>query len=186
MQKSIIVIITGMPGTGKTSLGKALSEKYHFPMISKDGLKERMFDTLGWNDKEWSLKISAASHRVMDYIIEEELKANHSIIVESNFKHDIDSERFKHIQERFGCEIVQVLCWANGEMIFERFISRIDNAERHHGHVEIPLDTIKKEFIEANGRDIPLKVNGETVELDTTDLKSIEFSKVYRAIESLT
>src|SRR5687767_10053733 len=75
MPKNVIIIISGAPATGKTTLGKKLSAKYNIPFISKDALKERIFDNLGWSDKAWSLKVSAASHRIMDYFIAEELKA---------------------------------------------------------------------------------------------------------------
>lgn len=185
MNKSVIVLITGMPATGKTTLGKTLSEKYLFPFISKDALKERIFDALGWSDKDWSLKVSAASHRIMDYVIEEELKAGQSIILESNFKHAIDSARFTKMQSRFGCEVVQILCWAKGEVVFERFMKRIGTTERHPGQVEkISPEEIRRGFVAANGKDVPLDIPGKTIELDTTDTEHIDYSEIYNAIEA--
>lgn len=184
MQKNLLIIITGMPGTSKTTLGRALANKYRIPFISKDALKERMFDTLGWDDKAWSLRVSAASHRIMDYVIEEELKANHSIIVESNFKREIDSERFRKMQTTYKCDILQILCWADGETVFERFMGRIGTAERHQGHVEeVSPEQIRREFVRANGKDTPLDVDGKTIELDTTDLRKIDYESIYGAIE---
>ncbi|MBL8159063.1 ATP-binding protein [Candidatus Saccharibacteria bacterium] len=185
MHKTLLIIITGMPGTGKTTLGRTLSEKYHFPLISKDVLKERMFDTLGWDDKAWSLKVSAAGHRIMDYVVAEELRTGHSVIVESNFKQAIDSERFTKTQAAYGCDIVQILCWADGETVFERFMARIGTPERHQGHVEaISPEQIREGFVRANGRDVPLDINGTTIELDTTDLDKINYESIYKAIEA--
>lgn len=186
MQQLTIIIITGMPATGKTTLGTLLSEKYQIPFISKDALKERMFDNLGWNDKEWSLKVSAASHRIMDYFVQEELKCRRSVIVESNFKRQIDSERFARLQQQYDCAVVQVLCWADGETVFRRFMERIDTTARHQGHVErISPEEIREEFIKANGKDQPLVINGETIELDTSDVSAIDYEKVYKVIEEL-
>lgn len=179
-----LVIITGMPGTGKTTLGHALSQKYNLPLISKDALKERMFDTLGSSDKAWSLKVSAASHRIMDYFLAELFSAGHSVIVESNFKHDIDSERFRALQRHYNLKLVQILCYADGEVVFDRFATRIANAERHEGHVELPLEQIHSEFVAANGRDNPLDIEGTTIELDTSDLSAIDYASVYAAIDS--
>lgn len=187
MSKTFIVVITGAPATGKTTLGKDLSQKFKLPFISKDALKDRIFDNLGWNDKAWSLKVSAASHRIMDYFIEEELKVGHSLILESNFKRHIDSERFRHIQSEYNCELLQVLCWAKGEIVFERFAAnRANSSERHAGHAEaISLEEIRQGFIESNGRDEPLEIDGATIELDTTDFRSADYAAVYQAVQKL-
>ena len=185
MTTPLIIIITGMPGTGKTTLGQSLSKKYKLPFISKDALKERMFDTLGWSDKDWSLKVSAAAHRITDYIVEEELKAGHSIIVESNFKNEIDSERFSKIQSQYNCSLLQILCWADGKVVYDRFMGRIGTEARHNGHVEaISPEEIRKGFIEANGKDVPLEIHGETIELNTTDVHSIDYDHIYRTIST--
>jgi predicted kinase len=185
MPRNVIVLISGFPGTGKTTLGNTLSERFKFPYIAKDAFKERMFDALGWSDKAWSLKVSAASHRIMDYVIEEELKAGHSIIVESNFKNELDGPRFRTFQSRFGCAIVQILCWAEGEVVFTRFMERQDSDARHPGHIEsASVDDIRKGFIEAGGKDTPLDINGTTIELETTDFNAIRYDSIYEAIES--
>jgi predicted kinase len=179
MSKSVTVLITGLPGTGKTTLGKRLSATFNLPFISKDAIKERIFDNLGWSDKIWSLKVSAASHRIMDYMIEEELKAGHSVVVESNFKRHIDSDRFRKIQADHSCEVLQILCWAKGEIAYERFMERM-NTTRHPGHVEaIPAAVIRREFIESGGRDKPVDIDGTTIEVDTTDFRSLNHDTIY-------
>ena len=184
MSKSTIILITGFPGTGKTTLGKVLSERFKLPFFTKDAFKERMFDTLGWRDKAWSSKVSAASHRIMDYIIEEELKAGRSIILESNFRRTIDSERFKKFQARHDCAVLQILCWAEGEVLYKRFMDRQGTAARHPGHVEVPPEMVRAELIK--GKDTPIDINGETIELDTTNLDTINYTPILDHISSLT
>ena len=48
------VIITGPPASGKTSLGIKLVTELKLPFIFKDGIKELLFDSLGWKDRDWS------------------------------------------------------------------------------------------------------------------------------------
>ena len=167
-----LIVITGHPGSGKTSLAKALSHKYSIPFISKDTLKECMFDTLGSSDKEWSLKVSAAAHRIMDKMIENHLNIESSIIVESNFKSQIDSRRFTEISGRYNATCLQLLCTASPEVLYERWAERITSAKRHEGHVEsVSLDEIRENFKEEFP---PLSLPGELIKLDTTYFKNIE------------
>lgn len=182
--KQVIIIITGAPATGKTTLGNMLAEKYKLAFVSKDALKERIFDNLGWKDKDWSRKVSAASHRIMDYFIEQELRAGHSIILESNFKQHIDSERFKKIQAQYDCAIIQILCWAEGEILFKRFMDRIGTEERHPGQVEIPYEEIRQDFISSGGKDPALDIDGPTLQLDTTDLTAVAYEPIFQTIEA--
>ena len=54
-------IVTGPPGAGKSTLAEYLARELCLPLISKDGIKEILFDTLGWHDREWSKKLGHAS-----------------------------------------------------------------------------------------------------------------------------
>lgn len=174
MQKQLIVI-TGHPGSGKTTLARQLSLRYHIPYTSKDALKEHIFDALGSGDKAWSLKVSAASHRIMDDVVEQILNAGGSIIVESNFKPTLDSRRFSELVKRYHARCVQILCTANGEVLFKRWNDRIQKALRHEGHVEaISLAQIKHDLSLPYQ---PLDLPGQLIEVNTTDVRKIDISK---------
>lgn len=90
-----LIIITGLPGSGKTSLALALQGKLNLPLISKDAIKETLFDELGYSDREWSKKIGKATFSLMDKQINDLLSHGISLIVEANFKPEFDSHKFK-------------------------------------------------------------------------------------------
>ncbi len=167
-----LLVITGHPGSGKSTLARQLSQKYQIPYLSKDAIKERIFDGLGSKDKNWSLQVSGVSHRIMDDLISNHLQIGHSIIVESNFKRDVDSVRFRDLAEKYQASCVQILCSASPDILFERWNKRIENAQRHEGHVEaISLAEIKENFtVPYNALDLP----GEIIEVDTTDISKSE------------
>jgi len=57
MPKPLLIIISGPPGTGKTTLGKRMANELHLPFVNKDSIKELLFDHLGWHDRAWSRKL---------------------------------------------------------------------------------------------------------------------------------
>ena len=52
-----LVVVAGPPGTGKTTLAAKIAEDFRLPLITKDGIKESLFDSLGTGDREWSRKL---------------------------------------------------------------------------------------------------------------------------------
>lgn len=176
-----IVIISGHPGTGKTTLGRALADHFRWPFITKDAFKEIMFDMIGWSDKQWSLKLSAATHRIMDYVLEEVLRTGQSVIVESNFKADLDAPRFAKWQTTYELALVQLLCWADGDVLFERYKARIDSGGRHPGHAEVDSLDVTRAAI-GSGRADPLPIQGLTIEVETTRFDAIDYASLFASV----
>jgi shikimate kinase len=49
---SSLIIISGLPCTGKTTLGRKLAQDLSLPLICRDSIKESLFDSLGYSDRE--------------------------------------------------------------------------------------------------------------------------------------
>jgi tRNA uridine 5-carbamoylmethylation protein Kti12 len=61
MLMSWLIIVTGRPAAGKSTLAKWLGQRLDMPVLSKDGIKEILFEELGWHDREWSKRLGRAS-----------------------------------------------------------------------------------------------------------------------------
>lgn len=89
MKHSWIIVFTGLLGTGKTTLSKQVSGILDIPLIAKDAIKEIMYDTTGWSDKEFSGKLARATFGIMEYVIEEHPRTGRSIVIEGNYSPQI-------------------------------------------------------------------------------------------------
>lgn len=59
-----LVVVTGMPAAGKTTLAKSLRRELCLPLIAREEIKERLYDTLGTGDIEWSNRLGSAASQL--------------------------------------------------------------------------------------------------------------------------
>lgn len=181
--KSRIIVITGLPASGKTTLGKELAKRLNIPFLSRDDMKELMFDALGWKDRDWSKKIGLASYDLLYFVIETLLKAGVSFIIESNFKPEFDNPKFAALKELYDFDALQILCRAEGKVLFERFKKRSESGERHPGHVDAGnYDEFKNLLL--SGRREPLDLRGPVIEIDTTHFDKVDVDALLRQIQA--
>jgi predicted kinase len=178
----MLVIITGLPCSGKTSLGRQLSRQFKVPFISKDGFKERLFDTLGYLDRAWSKKLSGTSYEMMFYTLEELLEVGQSCVLEANFDPQVHSAPLAKITKKFQTRVVQIHCVTEPEILLERFKSRWERGERHPGHADHV--TMPEMELLVEQKVLPLELPGPVFKVDTTNLAKLETSALFAAIEA--
>src|SRR5438105_5624035 len=118
---SFVIVITGPPASGKTTLGKRLASDLGLPYIYKDGIKERLFETLGWKDRPWSQLLGRASIDLIYYFLEVQLAAGVSCVVECNFVPELANAGFAELWRRFPFRAVQIRCFADPAVLEERY-----------------------------------------------------------------
>jgi predicted kinase len=167
----LVVVVTGPPASGKSSIARDLAERLPAPLIAKDPVKETLFDALGTGDPDWSRKLGIATYAILFLTLEQELAAGRSCVLEANFDHNEASAQLAAIQLRHPFRALQIVCTASRELLIDRFISRAGS--RHPGHIDDERLEDVIESIDA-GRWRALELDGETIEVDTTDWSTVD------------
>jgi predicted kinase len=160
MDGDVVVVVTGIPASGKTTLATALSAQLGWPLISKDVVKEALFDSLGTGDLQWSQRLGRAGHVVM-YSLAAPIPR---VILEAHFQRGVAEPELLALDRR----MVQVYCRCPVDLATQRYRSRIGDPDRHAGHLP---EHQSDEVIERWMKDTPTPLdlpNALLVEIDTT------------------
>ena len=104
----LLIVVSGAPGAGKTTMGREIATALRIPYLGKDLIKEALFDSLGTRDREWSAKLGVASITLLFKLIESHLQVGQSVVAESNFYLEFDSPRFKRLLDTYAVTPIEV------------------------------------------------------------------------------
>jgi predicted kinase len=177
-----IIIVTGRPAAGKSTLAQWLSQELQLPLVGKDSIREELFDRLGWKDRQWAQELGKASIDMMFYFARAELAVGHSVIMDNSFYPPVSNPRFQALKEQYHAVSIQIVCDSDRDTLFQRFRSRADSGDRHPGHG----DQAVLEELYANLADDSsqiLEIGGSVIEVDTTDFANVDYQKILEQVK---
>ncbi|RLT42332.1 MAG: hypothetical protein DWI57_05730 [Chloroflexi bacterium] len=176
MTRPIVLIVTGAPAAGKTTLSRRLAHDFLLPLVSKDDIKETLFDTLGWSDNEvWARQLGIASWNLLYQQVENLVATDISLITESNFEVRFADQRWQQLQKRHNFQVIQLLCWAEDAVVTQRYLARIADGSRHPGHVD-RIQANEYDAAALRDRYTFLNISGEQQAVNTGHLDANEYS----------
>lgn len=165
-----LVIVCGLPATGKSSLAEGLRDELRWPLFAKDHFKELLYDAVKPGDEEAttteSTEKSQESIALLYAIAREVLRAGVSCIIEANFRPHLAKGDFAPLLAM--AEGRQVHCSIPEDMVIERYRNRSMAGERHPVHVSTGAEEKLEEGIEQGDGD-PLPLDVPLLEVDSTE-----------------
>lgn len=159
MHLPLLLVVTGMPSSGKTTVAEGLAGRLRLPLIAKDEIKESLYDSLGSGDVDSSARLGGAAYALIFALARTMLDSSVSVIVEANFFRDQEAEFAALPAHR----LVQLHCEAPLAILCERYANR----SRHAGHHDAEKIKELPARFESGAHDA-LNLAGDLVDLDTT------------------
>ena len=177
MDKPLLIVITGRPASGKSTLANLLSRKIKCPLLARDALKEGYVNTAGLKHAQLSDAVSAHIYTTFFDAIDLLLSNNISLIVEAAFQQKRWEPKLSGLAAKAVIKVI--ICKTEPDLSKKRFLDRIpDDPEREKFHGDSSSSLINDPgglFTEAYEQ---LNLCVPTLEVDTTasylpDLNSI-------------
>ena len=190
------ILITGIPATGKSTMAEVMSERLKLPVISKDTIKELLFDNVGFQSRAEKVKLGIASMEIMYYVAGQLMKAGRPFILENNFEYSSE-HGIKNLLAKYQYSALTITLTGDYKVIYQRFLERERCSDRHRGHVVNDCYPEKKENnlktpktisyenfvcgIEQRGFDA-FCVDGSQIKVDTTDFSKMKLEELFLQI----
>ena len=176
-----LIIIAGMPATGKSTVAASFAKAFGYPVLEKDNIKEGLFDTIGFENYAQKRRLDHAANEVLLRMLEAMLKASTSLIVDNNFD-TVSAEKLCGLIETYQPYCVTVFLDGNPQILYERYVERDNLHRRHRGHAlqehyppregddlnySMTRDEFDEKFIKRGMAQF--RCPGERINVDTTD-----------------
>jgi len=157
------VVVSGLPGSGKSTLARRIASGLDLPLIDKDDILERLFESGGAGDSARRRHLSRESDRIL---MDQAMASPAAVLV--SFWHvpgmPPDSGTPTGWLSELAAPVVHVRCACSAELAAARFSER----QRHPGHLDRGKSYAQVlESIRAVAQLAPLAI-GECVDVDTS------------------
>jgi adenylate kinase family enzyme len=166
--KPYLLVVTGRPGSGKTTFSRELGKQLFLPVISRDEIKEGYVRTFRKRHSELPGDTNKIVTELYFETISRLLSANVSLIAEAAFQHKLWAPQLELLKGKTRLHIL--ICKVDDDRVaLERFVNRgLDNPLREYFHGDKGVDMARKGIeLEVSPYDEP-HLDVPTFHVDTT------------------
>jgi predicted kinase len=115
-----LIVMRGYPGTGKSTIARAISAALHAPLIDRDILRQKAVDIFGNLPH-----VGRFSYELMFALTEEQLSLGLSVVVDTPLTYRTTYEQAKELAQTFHAPMLVVHCQCSPEVQKRRLEGRV-------------------------------------------------------------
>ncbi|NRA39431.1 MAG: AAA family ATPase [Planctomycetes bacterium] len=147
--KPLLIVVTGRPGSGKTTLAHMIAQKVCCPAVSRDEIKEGFCITHNAEHTQLPSDTNKKLYDVYFTLVEEYLSQGISLVAEAAFQHTLWEPQLSRLDPI--CDIRIIRCTIDAQIARERAIERgLKNPRREKFHRDFAVHAAKE------GIDLPI------------------------------
>lgn len=134
MNKPLLVVVAGRPGSGKTTLAHTLAKKIGCPAICRDEIKEGFVNTMQSSHEALGRDVNQSIYSLFFEILDFLLTKQITLVAEAAFQHHLWAPQLEGLSQISQIKII--ICIVDPHLARSRFVQRglsDPNRLRFHG-----------------------------------------------------
>ncbi len=170
----VLVLVSGLPGTGKSYLSARLAKELDFIILESDALRKLLFPSPVYSAEE-----SSYLFQVIHLLLEQLLKKGISLILDATNLSESHREHLYHIADQCNSKLVLIEVKAPPEVVYNRLERRRSDRDKGEG-TKSDADWMVYQKMKHNAE----KIKRQHYSVDTSQDISPAITKIVRAIKN--
>lgn len=124
MAESTFIVVSGLPGTGKSYFCNKLTERLPFTILESDALRKALFPSPNYSSQE-SSRLFRACHLLIRRLLERGIP----LVLDATNLSERNREHLYSIADRLGVKLILVRVEAPPQVVYERLKTRQENSQ---------------------------------------------------------
>lgn len=177
----LLVLVSGAPATGKSTLARRLSAALPLPLLARDTIGEIVANAFDVQSREQSRALLRPMFAIYYALLAQLLRAGISVVSESNFHRGVAERELRPCVAH--ARTVLIHCQTAREVSVRRFVERLERGERQRAFIAgdeeriallragMPVDSRER-------AEEPVDIDVPTLRVDTTNGYKPDFDTI--------